>query len=96
MSSVLDNEKRAELKARRDAMPLLPWDGVDAYIEHAMTLVRPGGMMAVVLPDGKPFFAQRPGPPRITCPACGRKSAHPKDVETGYCGNCHAFTSDGE
>ena len=29
--------------------------------------------------------------PSITCPACGRVSYHPKDVEYGYCGACHIF-----
>jgi hypothetical protein len=28
----------------------------------------------------------------ITCPVCKMTSYHPKDVEHGYCGNCHAFT----
>jgi ribosomal protein L37E len=28
----------------------------------------------------------------ITCPKCGKTSYHPKDVEEGYCGFCHAFT----
>lgn len=28
----------------------------------------------------------------FTCPRCGLVSHHPKDVEHGYCGNCHAFT----
>jgi hypothetical protein len=31
--------------------------------------------------------------PSITCPHCGMTSYHPKDIEFGYCGNCHAFTS---
>lgn len=29
----------------------------------------------------------------ITCPRCGKTSYHPKDIEQGYCGNCHDFTS---
>lgn len=29
----------------------------------------------------------------ITCPVCGMTSYHPKDVEYGYCGNCHDYTS---
>lgn len=29
----------------------------------------------------------------ITCPRCGRTSYHPKDVEYGYCGNCHDYTT---
>jgi predicted ATP-dependent serine protease len=28
----------------------------------------------------------------FTCPRCGMTSAHPKDVEQGYCGNCHDWT----
>jgi len=28
----------------------------------------------------------------FTCPACGRTSHHPADVEHGYCGACHDFT----
>lgn len=28
----------------------------------------------------------------FTCPVCDMTSGHPKDVENGYCGNCHAFT----
>lgn len=29
----------------------------------------------------------------IACPKCGRISAHPQDIEEGYCGICHAWTS---
>lgn len=29
----------------------------------------------------------------ITCPRCGSKSGHPQDLQHGYCGNCHDFTS---
>lgn len=30
----------------------------------------------------------------ITCPECLRTSYHPKDIDEGYCGFCHAWTSD--
>lgn len=30
----------------------------------------------------------------FTCPACGRTSRNPKDVEEGYCGHCHDWTAD--
>lgn len=30
--------------------------------------------------------------PSFTCPVCSRVSYHPRDVEEGYCGACHAFT----
>lgn len=33
--------------------------------------------------------------PSFTCPRCGMTSYHPKDVEEGYCGNCHAWTREG-
>lgn len=29
----------------------------------------------------------------ITCPRCQMTSRHPNDIEQGYCGNCHDFTS---
>lgn len=29
---------------------------------------------------------------RFICPVCGMTSYHPKDVEQGFCGNCHAWT----
>lgn len=30
----------------------------------------------------------------ITCPKCGMRSFHPMDVKEGYCGRCHAWTTD--
>lgn len=30
---------------------------------------------------------------RITCPKCGMTSYNPNDIRTGYCGNCHEWTS---
>lgn len=29
--------------------------------------------------------------PSITCPACGKVSYNPNDIEQRYCGNCHLF-----
>lgn len=31
----------------------------------------------------------------IVCPVCEMRSYHPKDIEHGYCGNCHEYTSPG-
>jgi hypothetical protein len=31
--------------------------------------------------------------PSITCPVCAMTSYHPKDIEHGYCGNCHDYTA---
>lgn len=33
-----------------------------------------------------------PSARKITCPECGMTSWHPKDVEEGWCGNCHKRT----
>jgi hypothetical protein len=30
--------------------------------------------------------------PSITCPVCKMTSYHPKDIEHGFCGNCHEYT----
>ncbi|MEV6400936.1 hypothetical protein AB0M39_40195 [Streptomyces sp. NPDC051907] len=32
--------------------------------------------------------------PSNTCPDCQRTSWHPGDVQNGYCGWCHWWTSD--
>jgi hypothetical protein len=32
--------------------------------------------------------------PYIVCPACGRVSHNPHDIEHRYCGACHAFHDD--
>ena len=31
----------------------------------------------------------------ITCPKCGMTSYNQDDIKSGYCGNCHDWTSDG-
>ncbi len=39
------------------------------------------------------YVEARTGPvPSFTCPLCSRTSYHPRDVEEGYCGSCHAWT----
>ena len=32
-------------------------------------------------------------PPSVTCPRCGMTSFNENDVEQGYCGNCHDWTT---
>lgn len=32
--------------------------------------------------------------PSIVCPVCGSRSYNPNDIEQGYCGRCHWWTSD--
>lgn len=34
-----------------------------------------------------------PSTKSITCPVCHMVSYNPNDIEWGYCGNCHAYTS---
>lgn len=31
----------------------------------------------------------------ITCPECHMTSYNPHDIAEGYCGNCHAWTTNG-
>ena len=31
--------------------------------------------------------------PSVTCPKCGYVSVNPNDIEHGYCGHCHDWTS---
>ncbi len=35
------------------------------------------------------------GHPSFICPVCIARSVHPRDVASGYCGRCHAFTGPG-
>lgn len=42
----------------------------------------------------EPALARIFGLPHVTCPHCHFTSYHPKDIEEGYCGHCHAFHSD--
>lgn len=55
---------------------------VHAYVDGALVLVRKA-LQAIEEMDS---------PPRFTCPRCGKVSAHPKDLEEGYCGACHDWT----
>lgn len=54
------------------------------------TMVSLFRVVATSIEDGIPFEAS------ITCPKCQMTSYHPKDVELGYCGNCHDYTSRGK
>lgn len=56
-------EIKAELAQRRADAPGLPWDGVEDWVERAYLLIRPGGVLAISLPDGKPFTARKPHKP---------------------------------
>lgn len=51
---------REELDARRAAFPGADWDAVEAWIERTYELTRPGGVVSMMLPDGKPFTARKP------------------------------------
>jgi hypothetical protein len=46
---------------------------------------RPGHIIELVRHDE--------GDALFTCPRCGMTSAHPTDVQQGYCGNCHDWTA---
>lgn len=48
-----------ELTEREAASPDVDWTGVVAYVARSYQLARPGGVIALVLPDGKPFIAKR-------------------------------------
>lgn len=36
----------------------------------------------------------RPAQDSITCPVCGMTSYNPNDIREGFCGNCHAWTTE--
>jgi ribosomal protein L37E len=45
------------------------------------------------LPPGPPYMHAVTNGPSITCPRCGMTSWNGTDVEQGYCGHCHDWTS---
>jgi hypothetical protein len=51
-----------ELAARRAAAPDLDWDTAEAGVRRSYELLRPGGMLGLILPDGKPFIARKEVP----------------------------------
>ena len=45
------------------------------------------------IPAGPPYTHVVTDAPSITCPRCGMTSFNENDVEQGYCGNCHDWTT---
>lgn len=56
----LPEDKLAELRERRAATPDAGWGDAEEWIGRALELIKPGGVLSVVLPDGKSFTARRP------------------------------------
>jgi hypothetical protein len=45
----------------------------------------------VRLPEPWPPSRPKIEEPKFTCPACGRTSYHPMDIQEKYCAACHRF-----
>jgi hypothetical protein len=56
----LPEDKLAELRERRAATPDADWGNAEEWVSRALELIKPGSVLSVVLPDGKPFTARRP------------------------------------
>ena len=70
----------------------------EGIVERAGTYEAPDGLaneVMVVAPEHR--WDSGPPPPMrktsITCPACKMTSYNPLDIEQGYCGVCHDWTS---
>jgi len=55
----MNQEKIEELAERRAAAPHAEWSGVEEWIEQSLLLARPGGVVSIVLPDGRPFVVRK-------------------------------------
>jgi hypothetical protein len=55
----MNQEKIDELAARKAAAPDVDWAGVEEWIDQSMSLIKSGGVMCIVLADGKPFTARK-------------------------------------
>ncbi len=58
-ADALNQRMKDELAERRAAAPEVDWTGVDEWIERSYSLIRPGGVVSLVLPDGKPFTGRK-------------------------------------
>lgn len=65
--------------------------GHEEAVTHALMAIDLAGAKVIAIEH-----AQVDSCPTITCPRCGRTSAHPKDISERYCGNCHMFHADME
>jgi hypothetical protein len=86
----------------------VPAEAVDAGVAewHRRVAARifddPGAHVAAILAAAAPhilaaerarvFGANFAAALGFTCPRCGMTSYHPRDLQEGYCGNCHDFT----
>jgi hypothetical protein len=55
----MNQEQIDELAARRAARPDLDWDAIEAWIGRSLSLLKPGGVLSLALPDGKAFVARK-------------------------------------
>lgn len=55
----MKKDKLDELHQRRDATPDRNWTGIEEWVTRSFSLLRPGGVLSLVLPDGKPFTARK-------------------------------------
>lgn len=71
--------------------------GLPILREAAETMDGPQGLVQLeqAIAAAQRFFpVDEPEPElSITCPKCHRTSHHPQDVEQGYCGACHDWTT---
>lgn len=56
----MEHDKIKELARRRAANPENDWSDVAVWIERSLALTKPGGVLSIILPDGKPFTVRKP------------------------------------
>jgi hypothetical protein len=63
--SDLPEDIKTKLRERREADTggdPEAWEAVEPWMARSLALVKPGGVVSVVLPDGMPFAARMPLP----------------------------------
>lgn len=91
---IADMSDRRALGIRRYGTALQPHNGRDALrdaYEEAIDLTMYLRQCLYERDHSLPAMTQTAD--SITCPVCHMTSHHPGDVRTGYCGNCHEYTS---
>lgn len=70
----------------------MPWPRPRRPPKHRSYDIHPGLSQDALMEAARRWSGCRSVPESFTCPVCGKTSYHPKDIEHGYCGNCHDFT----
>lgn len=63
--STIPEDILVKIRERRTADPgstPAQWDAAEQWLARSLSLVRPGAVVSLIMPDGQPFAVKRPRP----------------------------------